>query len=384
MLIHLLITNWKIFEIIISNKNLKFMFDLWQIIFIKFKIKLLINIVWHFQINDNSKKINQTIEIALKYLIIVFFDIDWKLFLFVLQIQLNNSFNVAIELTFNEIIYDFKTWKLFFVVVIAIIDESQMSNDIFNQKLKYQQKIVDVIVFVNVKIKIYYDVHHQFILFNSNDKIYLRLHHEYQLSNKFNKKMFNQRCESFIIKRRIDRLIYELNLFVHWRIYSIISIIQLKFYFNESNSYNHFKSNYFDFVKMKSDIDDWKFYTMKRIANKRLRKFERIIVIQYLMKWKNYDSKFNEWKSLFYLNNCLKLMKKFEYRQTAKNVVDITKFSTNFVVDIWLSSSISILIFVKKKREWLKKIVIDWNQLKKNLQKNFRKWILKKINIWYD
>ena len=146
--------------------------------------------------------------------------------------------------------------------------------------------------------------------------------------------MFNQRCEFFIVKRRVDRLIYELNLFAHWRIYSIISITQLKSCFNESNLYNRFKSNYLDFVEMKNDIDDWKSYTMKRFVNKRLRKFERTTVIQYLMKWKNYDSKFNEWRSLFYLNNCLKLMKKYENRQVAKNVVDNTKSSTNIVIII--------------------------------------------------
>ena len=45
--------------------------------------------------------------------------------------------------------------------------------------------------------------------------MYLRLHYNYKLLDRFNRKMFNQRCESFIVKQRVKRLTYELNLLVH-------------------------------------------------------------------------------------------------------------------------------------------------------------------------
>ena len=143
--------------------------------------------------------------------------------------------------------------------------------------------------------------------------------------------MFNQRCESFIIKRRIDRLIYELKLSAHWRIHSIISITQLKSCFNQSNSYNRFRLNYFVFVEIEKNIDDWKFYIVERIMNKRFRKFERITVTQYMIKWLNYESKFNEWRSLFYLNNCMKLVEKYEAKKKHinENLSNISSFSTS-------------------------------------------------------
>ena len=90
-----------------------------------------------------------------------------------------------------------------------------MSKDIFNQRLKYQQKTADVTIFVNVKIKIYYDVKHQFIFFRFDDRVYLRLHQNYKFFDNHNRKMFNQRCEFFIVKRRVERLAYELNLSTH-------------------------------------------------------------------------------------------------------------------------------------------------------------------------
>ena len=129
----------------------------------------------------------------------------------ILQTQLNNFLNVVIELLFNKIIYNFKIKN----ALIVVIDASQMLKNIFNQRLKYQQKIVDAIAFVNIKIKIYYDVKHQFIFFNFNDRVYLRLHQKYKFFDNHNRKMFNQRCEFFIVKRRVEKLIYELNLSIH-------------------------------------------------------------------------------------------------------------------------------------------------------------------------
>ena len=52
-----------------------------------------------------------------------------------------------------------------------------------------------------------------FLLFKVNDYVYLRFHHEYQLLDRFNKKISQQRCDFFLIKRCIERLIYKLNFF---------------------------------------------------------------------------------------------------------------------------------------------------------------------------
>ena len=170
--------------------------------------------------------------------------------------------------------------------VVAVIESTQQLNNIFNfskRRLKYQQKTVDVIVFVNVKAKIYYNAKHQSILFKSNNKMYLKLNYDYKLSDCNNRKLNNQRCDFFIVKRRVDRLMYKLNLFIHWRVYLIISIIQLKFFFDE-NSYHRPRSNYSNVIKIKNNIKNWKSYIVEKIINKKLRKFERIIVAQYIIK----------------------------------------------------------------------------------------------------
>ena len=129
----------------------------------------------------------------------------------------------------------------------------------------------------------YYNIKHQSILFKSNNKMYLKLNYDYKLLDRNNRKLNNQRCNFFIVKRHVDQLTYKLNLFVYWRVYSIISIIQLKFFFDK-NFYYQSCSNYSNAVEIKNNIKNWKFYIVEKVINKKLRKFERIIVAQYIIK----------------------------------------------------------------------------------------------------
>ena len=126
-----------------------------------------------------------------------------------LQTQFNNVVNVIIDLSFNEINYDFKIRNAFF----NLSKQKNVFVDITIQRLKYRRKTIDVFVFVNVKIKIHYDTRHISLFFKIDDYAYFRLHQNYQLSNRFNRKISQQRCESFFIKRRVERFAYELNLF---------------------------------------------------------------------------------------------------------------------------------------------------------------------------
>ena len=97
---------------------------------------------------------------------------------------------------------------------------------------------------VNAQMKFRYDNKHKSLMFKVDDMIYLRFHKNYSLSSKFIKKLNNQYVESFFVKRRINRLVYELNLFFTSRVYLIVSITQLKSIDTVINSYQRFKFDY--------------------------------------------------------------------------------------------------------------------------------------------
>ena len=148
-------------------------------------------------------------KIALRFLIINYSNINHVKALSFLQVTLNNSANVAIDLSFNEICYGFKIRDAFIEVVAVDIS---INLNLIALRLEYRRETVDVIAFVNAKVKIYHDARHTPLLLNVENYVYLRLHHEYHLSSRPNKKLFQQRCEPFLMKKRVGRLAYELDL----------------------------------------------------------------------------------------------------------------------------------------------------------------------------
>ena len=105
-------------------------------------------------------------------------------------------------------IYDFKIKK-----IINLFNHNQsIVENIFNKRFEFRLKIIDVTSFVNIKVKLYYDARHVPLKLKIGDYAYLRFNHDYQFLKRSNKKIFPQRCGPFLIKQRINRLIYELKL----------------------------------------------------------------------------------------------------------------------------------------------------------------------------
>lgn len=321
----LLIANWDIPQNIIFDKNLKFMSKFWKQLFKRLNIKLLMSTSYHSQTNDLSKRINQTIEIILRFIIIENSNFDVVKTLSTLQFSLNNVNTTSTEYSSNELMYDFKIRGVLTTLSFNardMIATSDMKSNVVKKTEKrfiYVKKVANVIAFVNAKAKTYYDKKHQSLLLQSNEKAYIKLHHEYKLLDVLNKKLNNQRADSFLMKRRIRRLTYELNLSFNWKIHSVISIIQIKSTEKRKNSYNRYKFHHFDVVKIEKDIDEWKFYEIEKIIKKRIRRYDKTNVIQYLIRWLRYESAYDEWKSLTALSNCLKLIKKYEMMNNEMN-----------------------------------------------------------------
>lgn len=137
-------------------------------------------------------------------------------------------------------------------------------------------------------MKIRYDIKHKSLLHRIENRVYLKFYKEYEVIEQ-HKKLKNQRCKWFLIKRRVNRLAYELNISLWWKIHSIISIVQLKSILFMQDSYNCVKSNHSESMYVENDTKTDKSYEMEIIIDKRVRKFERTSMTQYKIKWLNYD-----------------------------------------------------------------------------------------------
>ena len=145
-----------------------------------------------------------------------------------------------------------------------------------------------------------------------NDYILIRLHREYDISSTIVLKLkYNQQYVDFFkILEKIEHLIYRLNLLTHWRIHLVLSIAQLEFSSSfDVDFFRRKRSNHFDSIFVEKNIDKVKSFEIERFINKRQikrRKFE------YLIRWREYESKFNNWRNLSKLDNVANLIRNYE------------------------------------------------------------------------
>ena len=224
--------DWDISHAIVLNKNSKFMSNFWQIVFHKLKTTIRISIIYHSQTDDQSKRINQFIEIALRFHVIAHFDDEWIDVLSFIQVENNNVIHVIIEYTSNELIYEFKINDTLNMLANLLFEN-------YSQLRQIKRKNDEVVmIFANALSKTRYDAVHKTLEIKIEDKIYLRLHQNYIISNLSNHKLSEQRVELFSIIEKIDNFAFRLQLSSIIKIHSVISIAQLKSITSNSNFYD--------------------------------------------------------------------------------------------------------------------------------------------------
>ena len=293
--------DWDISHATVSDKNNKFMSNFWQTVFSKLKTTIFTFTTYHSQTNDQSKRINQIIEIALRFHVIAHSNEKWIDVLFFLQTESNNVVHAIIEYAFNEFVYDFK-----------VNDTLNLLTDLFSKnysqlrQLKRENAEV-AMTFVNAFSKTRYDEIHKTLKFNIDDKMYLRLHQSYIIFGLINHKLSKQRVKSFFIIEKIDNLVFRLQLSSIMKIHSVIFIAQLKSVTKDTDFYGRILRKAV-FVEENDSNSAVFFYEIERLINKRIIREH----FHYLIKWKDSESENNAWYSLHVLNRVSKLVEEYE------------------------------------------------------------------------
>ena len=313
--------DWKILMTIVSDRNFRFISNFWKTIVKKFDTFMLIFIAWHFQTNDQFERINQIIKIALRFHCTTFLNDDWFKVTSYLQVENNNVMHIIIDFASNELIYDFKINDKLSML-------TNLSSKNFDRLRLIKKKTKVVMTFVNVISKTRYDAHHKTIVFviQVDFLVYLRLHQKYIISSLINKKLFNQKIDSFKIFETVKRFkqIYRLKLSSIMKIYSIMSITQLESATSSIDSYNRIlnielfsiekQSNEFAIDNEFTASNDFaSHYEIEKLLNKRISCEQS----QYLVKWLEYESEHNVWYSLNVLKNAQNLIMKYETKIAA-------------------------------------------------------------------
>ena len=219
--------DWNLLKEIIFDRDWKFLFKIWTIIFFRLKIKFMYFVAYHSQTNDLFERINQTIEIVFRFLIIIFIHFNrWSEIISVIRRDFNNAKNSIIDYSSNEVTYDF--------ISMQILDLKK-----FISKLSFEQNrfinrlnVANAIVFEQMNAKFHYDKKHQSLFMKKDDYAFIKLHKNYNISFVTSRKYDQQYVDSFRIIEKIDRFAYRLNISKNWRIHFVFSVTQLKFFFS--------------------------------------------------------------------------------------------------------------------------------------------------------
>ena len=256
-------SNWNLFKMIISNRNRKFLFELWTKLFQEFDVDLLYSTNYHSQTNESSKRTNQILKIALRFHFQSISNIkNWlNTVIDFIQRTFNNSIS-SIEKIFNEICYDFTSLQsLDLLKDTAVI--STLSRTM----------IVDAIAMTQMYSKTIYDENHTSLKMQIENWTLLRLHKKYEISSTIvlERKLSEQYVESFQILEKINNLVYKLNISSTWKIWSIIFIAQLES--SSTSTSNSFKktntSSSLVSMKDESNSNIIKSYEIEKIVVKR-------------------------------------------------------------------------------------------------------------------
>ena len=178
--------------------------------------------------------------------------------------------------------------------------------------IKTRTEIKNAIAFAQMTQKRYYDRKHQSMFFQLEDYALLRLHHEYEVFSA-KRKLDQQNVELFKIIKKIERLIYQLDISQHWRVHSIFIIVQLKSASNLTmNSFHRSRSDESSFVFVEDDTNIFKSFELKKMLNKRVIRKERYLIIEYLVKWSEYESEHDMWLNIKNLDNVKELIQNYE------------------------------------------------------------------------
>lgn len=223
LLDYLRLCNWGIPNATISDRDPKFRSELWRELFRSLGVDLLVSTSYHPQTDGLSEQTNQSVEIALQYLISFNPNTDWHESLPALQLAFMNSQSTATGASPNEILYGHMTRD-----ELNVLDLNTGSIARDDQQVLFRREAADALDFANARAKLRYDRSHTHLEFKVGDKAYLRLHRGYALPDMPNKKLSNQRAGPFEIIQRVSELAYKLKLPAVMRIYPVVLIAQLE------------------------------------------------------------------------------------------------------------------------------------------------------------
>ena len=298
--------DWGLPKVIISDRDPKFLSELWTSLFKLLKVQLLYSTAYHPQTDGQSERTNQTAEIMLRFFVAGLEQPElWPSTLPTLQAVMNSSVSSATEQSANEIMYGFKPNQP--------LDLTSASASAIPQLKPFAARIsaADALAFASMNAKHNYDKHHKPMFFKEGDFVYLQLHKGYNIpaNAAITHKLGQQYTGPFKILHKVGRLAYELELPTHWRVHPVFTIAMLEpAPIPGSDPFGRPTPEQPDAVYVEGDTEAQKSWEVERIVGKQGNR--------YLVRWKGWGPAHDQWRTKAQLN-ASELVKEYEERVRA-------------------------------------------------------------------
>ncbi|GAW26152.1 hypothetical protein SAMD00023353_2201730 [Rosellinia necatrix] len=224
LLDRLLLATWGIPKVMLSDRDPKFLADLWKHIWTRLGTRLLYATAYHPATDGQSERFILTIKSTLRYYFHALEDpADWENAVPRLQFELHNVTSATTGQTPAEVILGFTP--------NFILEHVGAPNTIPDPlRLKSRIEVSDAIALSSMTAKMYYDQRHQPMFFKPGDKVLLRLHKGYNIPKaaSLGRKLGQQYAGPFEVLDRIGRSAYKLKFPNHFKIHDVISVDHLE------------------------------------------------------------------------------------------------------------------------------------------------------------
>lgn len=282
----LLIADWGLPRVIISDRDSKFTSGFWKGLWEAFGTKLAMTTAWHPQADGANERRNQVIETAIRLAYIEEPDLDWKLLLPSLQFSINSALNNSTSTSAHEFLYGHKVNG-----VTGDHGDNDEADSLQYMRPALRQQASLALDLAAARAKQQYDARHRPVQLRAGDMVYLNLHDGYNLPGQHSKKWSQRREGPFKINHMVNDLAASLELPKQIRIHPVVSVQHLKL--APAGSYVHAEPGP---VEASGDIEDVaegdEHFEIDRVYNKRVLKSGKT---QYRVSWKGYKGNDDQW-----------------------------------------------------------------------------------------
>ena len=301
------IGDWGLPKVIISDRDRKFLSDLWSELFTKLGVKLLYSTAYHPQTDGQSERTNQTMEIIFRFLMTTLTDPkEWPKLIGPIQRALNNAKGVVTGKSANEIIYGFTP--------VQSTDFTKASPEALLAPKDIRLEVADAIAWAQVNAKAVYDEKHLPRTFQVGDYALLKLHKGYNIPSaaELGRKLGQQYAGPFPVVEKIGSLAYRIELPSHWRIHPVVSIAQLEPSAPPSaDPFSRPRPTRREPVYVDGDTDKVKSFELERIITHRYTKKRGI---EYLVRFLGYGPEDDDWRNTIELGDAPDLLRDYRRR----------------------------------------------------------------------